>query len=822
MSTVIRSLNNMLIIPVLEKDGTIGYKSTKNTILGHIAQLWGINIPAIIMEVQIDQETESWAERQHLLRGQLQDIEGEDLPEIFGMKISGHYMASLIIGTSKTRVLFLEERIHLATRSLFESPESMLAYGKLLSSEFTCYGAWELKGVNVQTRPDNFLPDMEFDGLGFCSADIFKSMKIDVLIQFRAVRSGLKQLGIAKGVLKYDASLNLPENTILLTKGTLKGAGRREDWEGKQDLWLGILRNYCKPSVVKDSWSWSEIPAHRHVKLAEIPVAQKKAHELMNIVNEPAKAMEYKGLIDREEGFSMLDQVLRVAVGATVGNRLPPLTQHPYIALGLRDLMASRLREIAVDGATMWNYCLNTATIMGSTEPRAIRTNLYPIGTELVVRRYPILLRDSWGVVVGKTSYDAEIQLSKQIQAETASDHDGDMIALIQCPLRLEIAKAERATPDSIVAKNHQRLRSTWWEMSQIIAKNIGSAGVGTATFGMLAAKIAGKDELANELAGELQKSVDSMKWSVRADINKCREAMELYGLPVQVAHRHDLKQFRTPETTDRFDDVHWNAIEEIYKQRLGEQKILPLSAFGSIFGHKAHGLSRDEYRSLLDIYRWYCSRVKAVSEMKDEDTKKEKMGELFELLRAWAQDKDDRWICAAWTICHTQTNATGNRAVFVFEVFRERLVMLLAMIYKAEEMRRIKPEDAAGLSKTQFQALHRGLRSKLINSGVPLMIAERASEETPTGSIKTVALVELKIAPQALQEALISKKASIVEDGSRLLPGHGINGWNVLLEGQKVGEVADKDAGNYSQMKHLKPEIITYRRSIKLVFAAK
>jgi hypothetical protein len=418
------SLNNSLMIPVIEHDQSISCKVLKNTMLGILSKEFGIGIPAIIKEIKIDHDNDSWSERQWKLGRELLDITGDNGYRFMDTILKDRYIASLVIGTSKSRVVFLHERLYDLCKSLYESPESMLAYGKAISTEFSCHGLHSLNDVNLEVKSNHFRDNRFYDGLGFCSKDIFDSIGKDVLIQFRMVRSMFTHPGIAKGLLMYDPELNLPTNTILLTEGCLKGAGKSEGWNGKQDIWLGVLRNYTEPSKVKDSWTWNAIPAHKHISDSEVSIAIQKTHDLMDIATDPVKAFDKRGLLFRDkEDMSTLEQALKLAVETQDQTKLPPLTQHPYIALGIRDMVAAELRSTAVDGAVEWDYLVNTGTIKSEEDlSRAIYTNLFPVGTEVVLRRYPIILRDSWGVVVGSSRYDQSIEMSALVQMELAAD----------------------------------------------------------------------------------------------------------------------------------------------------------------------------------------------------------------------------------------------------------------------------------------------------------------------------------------------------------------------------------------------------------------
>jgi hypothetical protein len=303
------------------------------------------------------------------------------------------------------------------------------------------------------------------------------------------------------------------------------------------------------------------------------------------------------------------------------------------------------------------------------------------------------------------------------------------------------------------------------------------------------------------------------MKWSVKADIKKCRDALDQYGLPAHVAHRHDKKQFRKPETTDRFDSPLWNAVADEYQKTIEEQQVLPLRAYSSIFGYE-HGLSSEEFRHLNDVYRWYCSSIARLSKLSSDKTKQEKIKDLYDNLRAWASDKCDKWIVASWILTHGQASK-NNRASFVFEVFRERLIDLLVDAYQSEVMTRHRSEEH------DMRPVN-GLYGPLFRSGNPLHFEpiERA-EISSEREISTIAILQLQgISADDLAKAIQKKQAEVKEIKSKPLPALGTCSHGVYLEGRYVADIADSSVRNYLLNPTLEGEIITYQKSIKIIRA--
>ncbi len=814
------SLNNCLIVPVLEQDGSVGYKALKNTMLSELAKQHDLKIPVIIKDLKLSHDNESWSERQWDLRGQLLELSSENTPEVFGLKLEHVYLPVLVSGSTKSRIIFLEERLADRVKALFTSPEELLSYGKSVSSEYTCYGLWQLEDVHVRVEPD-MGKELHRDGIGEISQDLLEEMgELAPLIQFRAVRSRLLKPSISKGCLKLNKSL--PARTIVFTEGQLKGDGLKQDWNGRQSLWLGVLRSYNKVGKCRESWTSIEIPGNAKVKEAEIQPSVEIAHKLMDIMDEPTKAAEYKGLLDRDEGFSKLDQILRIAMGSKSTRKLPPLSQHPYVRLGLQDLMASKLRSLAVDGGTKWNYLLHTGTLTSGNE-RGIKTNLGNIGDYVVLRRYPCLIADSWAIITGRTENDAEIQMSKMCTEETLSDSDGDCIGLIFCPIRLEATQKARAELNLNLSKSRNRKCSTFWETPAVIASQVGSSSIGSATYSLLGAAIHNRMDVAIEMAHEVEAAVCSQKWDCRADVKKCRQVLEEFPLPTYIAASKQKSQFKRIETTEKFDSPLWNSVVDVYKKRSSamQSKVLPLSAYGGIFGNKSHGLSKPEYRHLVDVYRWYCSRVKYISGLEDESYKQEKMAELFDTLRSWSADKDERYVCAAWMMTQSQSSR-NNRAAFVFEVFPQ-LIEILAEVYGAEEVERVSLVDQKDMKDNEKAALKQGMRSMLMRSGVPLAIDRHVtSKEDRNDVLRTVALVSLEaVTPDELSEVIAQGKYELKPNADRPLPALNANGIDVIHSGRRVAQVADADVSKAMSLNGAKfsgCEVLTYRKSVKVV----
>lgn len=836
-------LTNLLIIPVLEATGSISYKSLRCSLLGHWADSLGIQVPAVIKEVDQSKsalEVQSWNERMHFLARELVDIDGSNCPEVFGIPLSAVYKPAFVVGANKNRVMFLHSEVFAKAKGLVDCPENLDAYARsMIYNEYRTHGLWSLSGLRVEVASDDcFREGLRLDGLGYLSQRLYQLLDCKApIVQFRACFPGGEQQGVFKGLLQYDPDLDMNGKDLVLPPSTLKGCtGKLElSPDTPTSLILGVLKTFSRPLKAKSSWTWLEAPSHKCVKQAEIPLAEARAHKFMDIINEPAKALEYKDLLAREDGaMSRIEQFLRIAVGAKVTDDRPSLLVHPYLALGLRDMMARRLRDLSVNGAREWNYLVGTGEITtGEADGREIRCNTHPVGTRLVVRRFPVILRDSWGVVVGPTQGDQEIQLGSKIMEELAGDVDGDQFAVISCERRLAITQKERGEEKApAISKTKARRRSSWFETVNVICRNLGGSAIGSATLGMLSAEFSGHHDKALELSHELQLAVDQAKFDTSPDIKACRQALDEWGIPNHIVQRNNTKQYRSPTTTDFTGDALWDAVATIYKSRLEQQEVAPLAQYAHLFGVRAHGLNRSEFQELEDVYKTYTRRVREISAIEDSASRDEKMKDLFDQCRLWVASKgeDDRWLFGAWMLVH-QSGSAQNRGVWLFECFGARLLGALAEVYESEELTRLKDweaeEDTDSLDFEAWTKCPDGLRGKLIRTGLQVEIAMTAKEEAIADRVATtdepglisIALVNIQHStPEELGKAVESGQVSLVEDKARRLPALGCYGLDVTIKGRKVAEVADSSVQMARSHDWRQGTVLVYQKSLKIV----
>jgi hypothetical protein len=213
----------------------------------------------------------------------------------------------------------------------------------------------------------------------------------------------------------------------------------------------------------------------------------------------------------------------------------------------------------------------------------------------------------------------------------------------------------------------------------------------------------------------------------------------------------------------------------------------------------------------LIDTYRFYCSRIMSLQKIEDAEARSEKITDLFKALKVWAEGKQDRrWACAAWSLCHS-SSSKSNRAVFVFEIWKETILELLVEVYCSKSVELLPRVKSAEIT----------LPPVLIPLLDPLLIPRKGSDDSDSKhALKTVSFVALAdgVESSVLAKAITEKEIVVSPNPSRPLPALDAVGLDVHLGKDKVAEIADADVLNWSN--RLDAEVIVNRNSVKLIYS--
>lgn len=673
------------------------FRYLKNCYAADLAKLHGLKTPLIFKEVRRPIQCDSWHEYRYELLRQLQPLSATEiklcLPDV---EDYGSWLPLYPVGQSRSAVAFVHERLYPLVIGLAARAEDVIAYLKAAVSSEYAYQLHQISGLNIQIKEDE-VDGVLTDGLGYCHPDLLQELGARKIIQFRMFHAGLKHAGLAKGLLKGDA--DLPPNTIRLSKSQLKGKVHDLNWRGSdKEMIIGILRRYDgSPSVAQESYTFSEF--WHEIRDAEIPLALAAAKELIEILKDPVKLCEYRGVFVRDhDDLSTVESLMKIAAGSTSKDpRLPDLFKHPFVQKTVIGACASKLRHLATSGAREWPYPVVTEILTSPEMGRAIKTSLFPIGTELAVARYPLLegRNIGYGTVIERSLSPTEVILGSKIAGITNSDSDGDAVMLMDDPVRVALAKRIEEERTKTISKNLEKLNSSLFELNDVIAKNLFTASVGMATLAMVAAEIQKDVSGRHACAETVQDCTDAMKKSVNTSAGRklAKELLDRYGLPDHIVFRNDPLQFSDPAKTLEFDSSPlWKAIAGAYiiEGKSMKNSSLSLRSFANILGSWSFKLDRCQMKELAAVVNLAYKELRDIYQIeKDEKLRLEKVKAVFDRLRIWKgslNGEPKHWAAAFWTLCHS-SNHPGATAAMIFRIFPDEILGLLSEIYRAQEL---------------------------------------------------------------------------------------------------------------------------------------
>ena len=273
--------------PFFPVKGEMELRLFKNSYLSVIAEQLGISTPLVMKEVQRPLDCESWQEYRFDLLRQLKPIFHE----------GAQYFPLHTTGNSRTVVAYIHEELEDLLLNLVSCSEDCIAYLKACTTTEYPYGIHRLEGVTVKLNDDEH-DGVLTDGLGYISEDLLSDeIGANNIVQMRCFHSALSKSGIVKGLLKIDRYL--PARCITLSRSQLKGKIYENEWSGVIGLDIGILRKFeGPPSKADDSWSFLEY--WHDLRDTEIPDAVAKAKKYCEIMKDPLKICQYRGILKKK------------------------------------------------------------------------------------------------------------------------------------------------------------------------------------------------------------------------------------------------------------------------------------------------------------------------------------------------------------------------------------------------------------------------------------------------------------------------------------------------------------------------------------------
>lgn len=790
-----------LLVSFIPIKGTMEYRPLKNTYLQRLSEIEGIEHPLIMKEVQRQTDCDSWQEYRFEMLRQIESVEYK----------GANYVPLHPTGSSRSVVAFIHSALEDKLLGLVSYAEEAIAYLKAATTTEYPYGIHELKSVRVYVRDDEIDGQLT-DGLGYISTDLFFELGYKNIIQMRCFQQGGNKPGIAKGLLKVDSSL--PERSICFSKSQLKGRVHPEDWAGQVDLDLGVLRKFeGPPPTAKSSWSFTEF--WHDIRDSEIKEAKDRARDLCDTLKDPKKLSDFRGLSHREEdAMGILEKIIDIAARSSKSSsRFPSLEFHPFVQTQVEGICASRLRHLAISGAKEFSYPVVTEVMTKEPLKWLVKTLLYPPGTEVCIMRYPILegRNVAYGVVVGPSDSLSEVSCGYGIAQICAMDSDGDAVIITDEPRRVELARRLRDQEQEVIHKNHRRLKSSLYELPDVLIKNLFSAGVGTATLCTVACELS-NDQEGRRFAAELtQACTDSVKFSVdtREGRREAKRLLDEYGLPDHLAHKNSPQAFKSVEATVAFSSSPlWFAIASVYKEEMGNHREsrLPTRAYSNVLGKLAFHLDREQSRELTRVYRWYAQKAREVhlSESEEEE-KRRRFNDLYDSLLIWKSklkgNKRD-WAAGAWMISHSSSDSNAVGA-FAFRVFGDEVISMLREVYLGRE-----------LASSEISDSQKTLQPFPAESFHPL---NDTSELSSTSKTFGVVNIPEELTPEQASEIIKNGEVTLEPSGV-YLPAREDFGLELKdSNGRTLGEVVHADLDGLSVGEQVRGDVEVNAKSLKV-----
>ena len=330
-------------------------------------------------------------------------------------------------------------------------------------------------------------------------------------------------------------------------------------------------------------------------------------------------------------------------------------------------------------------------------------------------------------IVARQITLEGTCTLNSETAKKNGGDYDFDWICLVESKrFPVFVEDRFRYTPSRENTKNkHNKKESPWWNLAQVAFSAKGNA-IGSITDLKTSCLAAGRADLADLCAIELQKALDQLKWGVEPDkevIGRIRQEVSsapwlslkrperVSELPMQIPSSDAdrigaLYNFIRKELDDFFSDVR--PLEDFrgalyggtYDRDMADEVAMVSRMYAANIGLLSEKRAKyeaavAEAQKQLDAFpvararasqedakRWKelkrkRSQAKTALHFFEERSKKE-VRNLINIIRKWAERKNDRaldWLTAVWDYCSKSRRpghnghraSTGSLAFYAF-----------------------------------------------------------------------------------------------------------------------------------------------------------
>jgi hypothetical protein len=491
--------------------------------------------------------------------------------------------------------------------------------------------------------------------------------------QFRMAFAGTQAKGSFKTMEDevadaLEADFVLPESAV---KPGLKiptvmyssfGSGRR--FAG--NLAVGI-REVSRQLEFESSYTLVEHAPEASIQLEMLPQAMKQVAKLSEAVGE-GRYEELLEILGRHPDKSSNaleldpDEEFRVIEGLLLADASGEIVRHPYVNNQLNKLLARWAFKTATGGgfrlpafALMDDgyLFLKDGKVFCGSDWIAEHMAIVQLGSKYgLCVRYPIRMVDDLLPFANLSEEEILTQLTKDLcrqqctltwpevhdliarqlrlegtyilHSETAKknggDYDFDWICVVEEDRFPRFVKDRfaRGVGQQQGKNKASKAKDPWFNLEHVAMKARGNH-IGSITDLMTSCRAAGREDLAVQLAKELQNALDSLKWQVQPDLKLVAEIRQQVGQAAWLRYKNERRVSDLPlhletEKTDRIGHLYNHVRKQIEDLLINKA---PIEAFKALV--VGEQVTREMLEACRFVNRVYAAKVGEIAERRDQ-----------------------------------------------------------------------------------------------------------------------------------------------------------------------------------------------------------
>src|SRR5262245_43990723 len=209
-------------------------------------------------------------------------------------------------------------------------------------------------------------------------------------------------------------------------------------------------------------------------------------------------------------------------------------------------------------------------------------------------------------IVAAQLTLEGVLTMHSQTAKKNGGDYDFDLGSCVdetRVPRFVEDRFAHRAEASNQKNKLAKK-QSPWWNLPQVAMKAKGNS-IGRITDLITSCLAAGRDDLAEGLAGELQAALDSLKHGVEPDEDRLREIRKQINQAPWLKCKRAQQVRDLPLAVEAGPADRIGALYNIVRKELDEffTDVLPLEAFRGVIAADC-AVTRDMHEEANQVYR--------------------------------------------------------------------------------------------------------------------------------------------------------------------------------------------------------------------------